>query len=335
MRRRTERAQEREDLRDMGEAGEEVARGARHCCRARRGGAYDLISIGEAMLRFTPPNGLRIEQTLSFDLAVGGAELNVAVAMSRIGARTAWLSKLPELAARPDHRQSGARPRRGHQPYHLDGRREISRLGTLLSRNRRRARAGEIATTARNSAASTMRPDDWDWPALLAQTRVFHVSGITPALSASCREMTFAAVRGREGGGLRRRVRHQLPRETLVARGSRRVPARTAAAGGHHPHRRQRSEDHLRCDGEARRTGAVAAGGVRRAGRERRQAARQRGERDAGAAERRARPSAASSPARARSSSRSTQSARAMPTRAGFLYGLLTTDDEEQAVTIR
>jgi 2-dehydro-3-deoxygluconokinase len=38
-----------------------------------------------------------------------------------------------------------------------------------------------------------MGPADFDWPAIFQRARVFHTSGITPALSASCAEATLEA----------------------------------------------------------------------------------------------------------------------------------------------
>ena len=47
------------------------------------------------MLRLTPPGDLRIEQTRSFDIWVGGTESNTAVGLSRLGMHVAWFSRLP------------------------------------------------------------------------------------------------------------------------------------------------------------------------------------------------------------------------------------------------
>lgn len=57
---------------------------------------YDLVTFGEAMLRLSPPYFQRLEQTGSFEVNVGGGEFNVAVGASRLGLRTAWVSRLPE-----------------------------------------------------------------------------------------------------------------------------------------------------------------------------------------------------------------------------------------------
>jgi hypothetical protein len=42
---------------------------------------YDLIGFGEAMVRFTPLNHARLEQSSSLHLSISAAELNVAVNM--------------------------------------------------------------------------------------------------------------------------------------------------------------------------------------------------------------------------------------------------------------
>src|SRR5947199_130175 len=56
---------------------------------------YDVITFGEAMLRLSPPNFLRLEQAQSLDVRVGGAELNTAVGLARLGRSSAWVSRLP------------------------------------------------------------------------------------------------------------------------------------------------------------------------------------------------------------------------------------------------
>src|SRR5437016_12676961 len=55
---------------------------------------FEIITFGEAMIRLSPPNFMRFEQTPSLDLKVGGAELNTAVGLARLGHSTAWVSRL-------------------------------------------------------------------------------------------------------------------------------------------------------------------------------------------------------------------------------------------------
>lgn len=59
---------------------------------------YDVLTIGETMLRFTPVEGLRWEQAERFDLHIGGSESNTAVGLARLGHRVAWVSRLTNNA---------------------------------------------------------------------------------------------------------------------------------------------------------------------------------------------------------------------------------------------
>src|SRR5437660_4510073 len=56
--------------------------------------SHEIVTFGEAMLRLSPPNFRRLEQARSLDVQVGGAELNTAVALARLGRSAAWVSRL-------------------------------------------------------------------------------------------------------------------------------------------------------------------------------------------------------------------------------------------------
>lgn len=49
---------------------------------------YDLVSLGEVMIRLSPPGHGRVEFAPSLEVWVGGGEYNVAYALSRLGLRT-------------------------------------------------------------------------------------------------------------------------------------------------------------------------------------------------------------------------------------------------------
>lgn len=57
---------------------------------------YDVVTIGETMLRLTPPNGLRWEQSDLLQVHIGGSESNTAVGLARLGHPVAWISKLTD-----------------------------------------------------------------------------------------------------------------------------------------------------------------------------------------------------------------------------------------------
>ncbi|MEL7237758.1 MAG: sugar kinase, partial [Planctomycetota bacterium] len=53
---------------------------------------YDLLGLGEVMLRLTPPGHERVEFASTLEVHVGGGEYNVAYALSRLGLRTGMLT---------------------------------------------------------------------------------------------------------------------------------------------------------------------------------------------------------------------------------------------------
>src|SRR6516165_7369818 len=54
----------------------------------------EVVTFGEAMVRLNPPNFRRLEQARSLEVFVGGAELNTAVGLARLGHSAAWVSRL-------------------------------------------------------------------------------------------------------------------------------------------------------------------------------------------------------------------------------------------------
>lgn len=59
---------------------------------------FDLLSLGEILLRLSPPDNERIVSGETFQKQVGGAELNVVSGVSILGLRTGVVSKLPDNA---------------------------------------------------------------------------------------------------------------------------------------------------------------------------------------------------------------------------------------------
>src|SRR6478735_2684455 len=55
---------------------------------------YDLVSLGESMIRLSPPQHGRLEFAPLMEVWVGGGEYNVAYALSRLGLRTGWVGGL-------------------------------------------------------------------------------------------------------------------------------------------------------------------------------------------------------------------------------------------------
>lgn len=161
--------------------------------------AYDVVTLGETMLRLTSPDHKRLEQANVLEAEVGGSESNTSVALARLGLRIAWLSRLP----RNSLGQKVARTLAGHgvDVSHVAWA-EGERLGLYFVELAGAPREGQVIYDRRDSAFSHMRPEDL--PAGLfepGRVRLLHLTGITPALSQSAAATAGAAMaRAREAG---------------------------------------------------------------------------------------------------------------------------------------
>lgn len=162
---------------------------------------YDVLTFGESMMRLTPPGFLRIEQTQSFDIWVGGTESNTAVGLARLGMRAAWLSRLPRS---PLGRYISNRIAQ----YGVDVSQVVwaddERLGIYFHEKAQAPRASEIIYDRRDSAISRMRPRDLpDGLFEPGVSQLFHVTGITLAISETARETVHEAQRRAQAAGWR------------------------------------------------------------------------------------------------------------------------------------
>ena len=57
-----------------------------------------VVTLGEIMLRLSPPGYQRFAQARDFEINYGGAEANVAVSLAEFGHHSVFLSKIPENA---------------------------------------------------------------------------------------------------------------------------------------------------------------------------------------------------------------------------------------------
>jgi 2-dehydro-3-deoxygluconokinase len=150
---------------------------------------YDLISLGEVMLRMSPPRYERLRRTRTLDVHVAGAQLNVAANVARLGKRTAFISKLPD-------NELGLLAYDACMSYGIDMSHvqlvSGARMGVNFLEFTATPRAPVAIFDRKGSAASTITPDDFDWEALTRSTRIAHTDGIFPGLSAGCREATTA-----------------------------------------------------------------------------------------------------------------------------------------------
>jgi 2-dehydro-3-deoxygluconokinase len=159
---------------------------------------YDLVTFGEAMIRLSPPNFLRLEQARSLDANAGGAELNVAVGLTRFGMRSAWVSKLPKNPL-------GYLIRDRAQEFGVDCSHIVwsdkGRVGLYFLELGASPRASSVLYDRAGSAISMVQTGEIDWAKVFTGSKHFHVSGITPALSGSASEVTVEALKAAKKAG--------------------------------------------------------------------------------------------------------------------------------------
>jgi 2-dehydro-3-deoxygluconokinase len=162
--------------------------------------SYDVVTFGEAMIRLAPPGFRRLEQARSLDVQVGGAELNTAVGLARLGRKTAWVSRLtnnPLGRLIANHaREAGVGTE--HIVWTDD-----DRVGVYFLEFGAAPRASSVLYDRKGAAIAQIRPGMVDWAAAFAGVRWFHVTGITPALSAGAAEVTREALQAARSAGVR------------------------------------------------------------------------------------------------------------------------------------
>ncbi|RKU30070.1 2-dehydro-3-deoxygluconokinase [Candidatus Poribacteria bacterium] len=166
---------------------------------------YDLVTFGEAMIRLTSPDFMRLEQSNMLDMTAGGAEMNVAVNGSQLGLKTAWVSRLVD-------NWSGRYIRNKGQELGVD----MSNIvwidfdGVGFERNGfyhlemgAGPRASSVTYDRGHSAISNVQPGEIDWKSIFSNARWFHLSGITPALSESAAAVSAEALKAARASGVK------------------------------------------------------------------------------------------------------------------------------------
>jgi 2-dehydro-3-deoxygluconokinase len=149
----------------------------------------ELVTFGETMAVLSSTRTGPLRHAESLRLGIAGAESNVAIGVRRLGREAAWIGRVGD----DEFGRRIVRELRGEQ-LDLRGVRVDGDAPTgLMIKERRSSATTSVLYYRRGSAGSRLRPADLDTD-LVAGARILHCTGITPALSASAREATFAAV---------------------------------------------------------------------------------------------------------------------------------------------
>lgn len=150
-----------------------------------------VVTLGEIMLRLTPKHYTRLIQADSFREVYGGGEANVAISMAKFGYDSHFVSKVVDNeigdCAINELREFNVKTnyiKRGGE-----------RMGLYYSEIGASQRPPKVIYDRKDSSICTAKLEDFDFEEIFKDTKLFHVSGIIPALSKSCYEITKAAMK--------------------------------------------------------------------------------------------------------------------------------------------
>lgn len=157
----------------------------------------EVVTVGETLVLFSPEQNGPLRYVDTFKKRIAGAESNTAIALSRLGHRCGWISKI------------------GEDEFGQFILREIRAEGVDVSRVRTDADAPtgimfkeiingletRVNYYRKDSAASRLKPEDID-PEYIKNARILHITGITPALSDSCLETIWTIIRTAKQNGV-------------------------------------------------------------------------------------------------------------------------------------
>lgn len=146
---------------------------------------FAVLGLGEVLLRLSPPNKERILNGETFEKCIGGSELNVVSGVSLLGLRTGIITKIPENEigkfVKNRIRFSGV-----SDDYLIYDQERGARLGVYFYESGAAPRKSVVTYDRAHSAFIGLKAEEL--PAdVYNKTNVFHVSGITLALSQEIR----------------------------------------------------------------------------------------------------------------------------------------------------
>jgi 2-dehydro-3-deoxygluconokinase len=151
--------------------------------------SLDVVTAGETMVLGVPPRPGRLRHATGLELKIGGAESNLAIALSRLGLSAGWASYLGD-----DEMGQLVLDRVRAEGVDTSRVRRVKDRPTGLYLREQVGTDVRVYYYRQGSAASTMPPKAFD-PEYLSGARFLHLTGITPALSEDCRAFVLWAAR--------------------------------------------------------------------------------------------------------------------------------------------
>lgn len=144
---------------------------------------------GELLLRASTHAGVTLEKTADLSVNIGGAEANVAAALSGFGRSVRFISAVPSNAFGQMARQT----LKWHDIDTQYVRRAEGRMGLYFLETGAGRKPAQILYDREGSVFSQTHIPHQEWVSLLSGLSLLHISGVTPAVSAACAENVATA----------------------------------------------------------------------------------------------------------------------------------------------
>ncbi|EAZ82880.1 sugar kinase [Algoriphagus machipongonensis] len=146
-----------------------------------------IVSLGEVMLRLSPPSNERFFQTHQLQMEFGGSEANVGTALAF------WEHHVIHLTTFPNHEIGKAAAaclrKNGIDTQFIQF--EEGRIGVYFLEQGAIQRSSKILYDRADSVFTKVDYKNFNWEEILEGTDAVHWSGITPALSQECADFTL------------------------------------------------------------------------------------------------------------------------------------------------
>ena len=132
-----------------------------------------VVTLGEIMLRLSPPGNERFMQATSFDINYGGGEANVAISLANYGHKVDFVSKVPNNAI--GECAIGTLRKFNVNCDHVV--RGGDRLGIYFLENGASIRPSSVVYDRANSAIAKAEASEFDFDEIFKDVDLFHISG--------------------------------------------------------------------------------------------------------------------------------------------------------------
>ncbi len=149
------------------------------------------LTFGEVMLRLKSPGHEKLFQSPSLEATFGGGEANVAVSLANYGADAAFMTALPNNVI-------GDECIKELRSFGVDTSkivRKDGRMGIYFLEAGANQYPSKVVYDRANSAIANAKVGDIDWDSVFESIDWFHITGITPAISATTMALSLESVR--------------------------------------------------------------------------------------------------------------------------------------------